>query len=100
MKNQLRLPCFYVAECNNRVLVDFYAMRKHGEAHKELMRHKWTFGVARDGEGGVIFDPLCEACGRGVIKQMLDSGAEIDPEAEKSMRKLYPDLFIAKPESN
>ena len=90
MKQRLRLTCHY---CDERVIVDFYAMRKHETAHKELLRHKWIFGVARDEEGGVLFDALCEKCGRGVVKQMLDTGFDIDPEAKKSLLKLYPDLF-------
>jgi hypothetical protein len=87
---RLRLTCFY---CEERVTVDFYAMRKHETAHDELRRHGWIFGVDRDGEGGVIFDALCTRCGRGVVEQMVSSGAPIDPEAKKGLLKLYPDLF-------
>lgn len=94
MKKILRLACFH--QCGERVEVDFYAMRKHETAHKELLLHKWTFGVARDGSGGVIFDPLCYACGRETIQKMLEAGGVLDPEAEKSIRKLYPDLFTPK----
>ena len=88
-KKLLRLTCFY---CDTRVAVDFYEMRKHETAHDELRRHDWMFGVDRDGSGGVFFDALCPKCGRGVVKNMLESGADIDPEAKKGLKKLFPDL--------
>ncbi len=90
MKKLLRIRCYY---CDETLVVDFYEMRKSDLAHEVLQREGWIFGVMREDEK-VLFDPLCHNCGRGVIKTMLEDGrGEIDPEAEKSLRRIYPDLF-------
>ena len=93
MKKLLRIRCYY---CDEKLIVDFYEMRKSDLANKLLQRNGWIFGVAEDG-GDVLFDPLCHNCGRGVIKTMLkDGGGNIDHDAEKSLRRIYPDLFDGK----
>ena len=90
MKKKLRIRCYY---CDEKLVIDFYDMRKPDPAHDELHRNGWIFGVVVEG-GEVLFDPLCHDCGRGVIKTMLeDGGGKIDPEAKKSLQKIYPDLF-------
>ncbi len=90
MKKLLRIRCYY---CDEKLIVDFYEMRKFDSANKLLQRNGWIFGVVREG-GDVLFDPLCHNCGRGVIKTMLEDGqGKIDPDAEKSLRRIYPDLF-------
>lgn len=86
----LRITCFY---CDERVLVDFYDMRKHETAHQALRRHDWILGLCRE-DGAVIFDALCPKCGRAVIQNMIDQGGGVvDPVAKKSLKELYPDLF-------
>ena len=90
-QKRLRLTCYY---CRARVSVDFYEMRNKGSAHEALLRHGWIFGLERDGEGGVFFDPLCTTCGRGVVKQMIEAGGgKIEPDAKRSLKRIYPDLF-------
>lgn len=87
----LRLGCYY---CANRIAVDFYAMGKQERAHEALRAQGWILGVERDGAGGVLFDPLCHECGRGVVRQMIDdAGGKVDPDAARRLRKIYPDLF-------
>ncbi len=89
MKKLLRIRCFY---CDEKIVVDFYDMRKADTAHKVLADKGWILGVAR-ADGDVLFDPLCHECGRGVVTQMLaEGGGQISPEAKKSLKKLYPEL--------
>lgn len=90
MKKRLRITCYY---CDTRVVVDFYDMRKMDDARKAMAAAGWILAVAAD-DGNVIFDPVCHECGRGVVSQMLsESGGQVDPDAKKHLKKLFPELF-------
>ncbi len=87
---KMRLRCFY---CDEHLLLPFRKLRSQDAAHDELRRHDWIFGVESLGDGAVAFDPLCPTHGREVIAKMLESGGSVSPDAEKSLREIYPDLF-------
>jgi len=90
MVKKMRIRCYY---CDEKLVLDFYDMRKADTADATLKRSGWIFGIAKE-EEDVLFDPLCHDCGRGVIKSMIEkSGGIVDPEAKKSLMKIYPDLF-------
>ena len=87
----VRLRCFY---CDERVLVPFRKLRTQESAHTELQRHGWIFGVERMEDGAVAFDPLCPEHAREIVLAMLaKGGGRVDPEADRRLRELFPDLF-------
>ncbi len=88
---KLRLTCYY---CKERASVDFYAMGNIDRAHKALRSHGWILGIIKEADG-IVFDPLCNTCGRGVVENMIQLGGSIDPDAKETLRKVFPDLFGA-----
>ena len=91
MKYLLRIRCYY---CDERLELDFFSAGNRERAHLALRDNGWIFGCMKE-DGKVLFDPLCNTCGRGVVEQMLSQGGSIDEDAKRHLLKVFPDLFEA-----